>query len=63
MVNTHVMRVVFKNCSEEELTERLDELQTRLKGHEPECMTYYDIESMIELINKEINTRHESKNQ
>jgi hypothetical protein len=57
------MKVIFKNFLKEDLVERLEFHQKEFKGLEPDTIEADESQTIIDLITKEINTRHESKNQ
>lgn len=57
MVNTHVMKVIFKTFLKEDLLERLEFHNDVLSGCHPETMEYEDAQTIIYLITKELQTR------
>lgn len=57
MVNTHVMKVIFKTFLKEDLLERLEFHNDMLSGFHPETMEYEDAQTIIDLITKELQTR------
>jgi hypothetical protein len=57
MVNVHVMKVIFKTFLKEDLLERLEFHNNVLNGLEPETMESEETQTIIDLMNKELQTR------